>query len=125
MRHAITSNRIAPSGGPFSPAVESDGSNLYLSGQVGQDPATGLLVEGGVVRQTEQILRNVAAILEAAGRSFADVLRVGVFLTDIADFDDMNAVYVQSFDVPYPARTTVAVVALPLGARVEMDFVVR
>jgi 2-iminobutanoate/2-iminopropanoate deaminase len=124
MRHAITTDRIAPSGGPFSPAVESDGSNLYVSGQVGQDPATGLLVDG-VVWQTEQILRNVAAILEAAGRSFADVLRVGVFLTDIADFDAMNAVYVRSFDVPYPARTTVAVVALPLGARVEMDFVAR
>jgi 2-iminobutanoate/2-iminopropanoate deaminase len=125
VRHAITTSRIAPSGGPFSPAVETDGSNLYLSGQVGQDPATGLLVGGGVTLQVEQILRNATAVLEAAGRSLADVLRVGVFLADIADFEEMNAVYLTYFDAPYPARTTVAVVALPLGARVEMDFVAR
>jgi 2-iminobutanoate/2-iminopropanoate deaminase len=124
-RHAITTDKIAPSGGPFSPAVELDGSNLYLSGQVGQDPASGQLVHGGVVQQTEQILRNAGAVLEAAGRSYSDVLRVGVFLTDIRDFDAMNAVYVKFFDQPYPARTTVGVAGLPLGAGVEMDFVVR
>jgi 2-iminobutanoate/2-iminopropanoate deaminase len=125
VRRAITTTRIAPSGGPFSPAVETDGSNLYLSGQVGQDPVTGLLAKGGVALQAEQILRNATVVLEAAGRSLADVLRVGVFLTDIADFEEMNAVYVRHFDLPYPARTTVAVVALPLGALVEMDFVAR
>src|SRR6476659_3993660 len=108
-RHAITSARIAPSAGPFSAAVESEGSNLYLSGQVGQDPLTGQLVAGGVGLQTEQILRNATAVLEASGRSLADVLRVGVFLTDIADFEAMNAVYAGFFDVPYPARTTVGV----------------
>ena len=125
IRRAITTDKIAPSGGPFSAAVESGGSNLYLSGQVGQDPSTGQLVAGGVARQAEQILRNATAVLEAGGRSLADVLRVGVFLADIADFDAMNAVYVKFLDVPYPARTTVGVVALPLGARVEMDFVAR
>jgi 2-iminobutanoate/2-iminopropanoate deaminase len=120
----ITTNRIARPVGPFSPAVEADGV-LYLSGQVAQDPATGRLGDGDVSQQTEQVLKNAGAVLEAAGRSFADVLKVGVFLTDIADFEAMNRVYSRYFEAPYPARTTVAVAALPLGARVEMDFVAR
>ena len=82
---AITTDQIARPAGPFSQAVESDGV-LFLSGQVAQDPATGRLVGGDVTEQTEQVLRNAAAVLEAAGRSLADVLRVGVFLTDIGDF---------------------------------------
>jgi 2-iminobutanoate/2-iminopropanoate deaminase len=98
---------------------------VYLSGQVGQDPATGQLVTGDVAEQTEQILRNARAVLEAAGKTLTDVVRVGVFLTDIGDFAAMNAVYGRYFTPPYPARTTVAVVALPLAARVEMDFVAR
>jgi 2-iminobutanoate/2-iminopropanoate deaminase len=123
-KDVITTDRIAPPVGPFSPAVESGGT-IYLSGQVAQDPATGRLVSGDVAQQTEQVLRNAAAVLEAAGRSLADVVRVGVFLTDIGDFGAMNAVYGSHFKAPYPARTTVAVAALPLGARVEMDFVAR
>jgi 2-iminobutanoate/2-iminopropanoate deaminase len=115
---------IAPPAGPFSPAVQSDGS-LYLSGQVAQDPVSGKLVDGDAALQTEQILRNAAAILQAAGKDLSDVVKVGVFLTDMADFRAMNAAYARHFETPYPARTTVAVSALPLGARVEMDFVAR
>jgi 2-iminobutanoate/2-iminopropanoate deaminase len=121
---AVTSGRIAPPVGPFSPAVECDGS-LYLSGQVAQDPVTGKLIDGDVAVQTEQILRNAAEILQAGGKDLADVVKVGVFLTDMADFQTMNAIYARHFDAPYPARTTVEVSALPLGARVEMDFVAR
>ena len=121
---AITTDRIAPAAGPFSPAIRA-GDVLYLSGQVGQDPATGLLVTGDVTRQTEQIFSNIRAVLEAAGKSLADVVRVGVFLADIRDFAAMNAVYERHFEAPYPARTTVAVAALPLGAAVEIDLIAR
>jgi 2-iminobutanoate/2-iminopropanoate deaminase len=121
-RQAIISDRIAPPVGPFSPAIQAGGM-IYLSGQVGQDPATGRLVEGGVTRQTEQALLNARAVLEAAGRSFADVVRVGIYLTDMRDFQAVNAVYARHFEAPYPARTTVAVAALPLGAAVELDLI--
>lgn len=123
-RAAVTTERIAPPAGPFSPAVQHDGS-LYLSGQVAQDPVSGNLVDGDAALQTERILRNAAAILQAAGKDLSDVIKVGVFLTDMADFRAMNAAYARHFETPYPARTTVAVSALPLGARVEMDFVAR
>jgi 2-iminobutanoate/2-iminopropanoate deaminase len=123
-KQAIKSDKLAPPAGPFSPAVRIDGF-VYLSGQVGQDPATGKIVEGGVVRETEQIFAGLAAVLDAAGLTFADVVRVGVFLTDMASFGAMNAVYARFFPEPYPARTTVAVAALPLGAHVEIDLVAK
>jgi 2-iminobutanoate/2-iminopropanoate deaminase len=121
---AITSPELAPPVGPFSQAIRVDGF-LYLSGQVGQDAATGKLVEGGVAAQTERVLRNLQAVLEAAGKGFADVVRAGVYLTNMGDFVAMNQVYAQHFTQPYPARTTIAVVALPLGAAVEIDLVVK
>lgn len=123
-REAIACQEIAPPIGPFSPAVRS-GDLVFLSGQVGQDPSTSKLVGGGVPAQTEQILRNLGALLRASGRTFADVARVGVYLTDMADFAAMNAVYGRHFEAPYPARTTIAVAALPLGASVEIDLVTR
>ena len=76
-----------------------------------------------MTRQVEQIFRNIQEVLEAAGKTFADVVRVGVYLTDIRDFQAMNAVYARHFAAPYPARTTVAVAALPLGAAVEIDLI--
>lgn len=121
---AVTTERIAPPAGPFSPAVRSGGT-LYLSGQVAQDPATGRLVAGDATRQTEQIFANLSSVLEAADMTLANVIKVGVFLTDIRDFHAMNAVYTRCFEAPYPARTTVAVAALPLGAAVEIDLVAR
>ena len=123
-KRVVSTDRIAAPVGPFSPAVESDGT-LYLSGQVAQDPATGRLIEGDISQQTEQILRNVEAVLKAAGRSFPDVVKVSVFLTDMGNFQAMNAVYSRFIEPPYPARTTVAVKALPLGAAVEIDLIAR
>jgi 2-iminobutanoate/2-iminopropanoate deaminase len=123
-REAFTTDRIARPVGPFSPAVRgADG--VYLSGQVAQDPRTGKLIAGDVAAQTQQIFANLAAVLEAAGRSFADVVRVGVYLSDMSTFAAMNEVYARHFEAPYPARTTIAVAALPLGAAVEIDLVAR
>ncbi len=118
----ITSDRLAKPVGPFSPAVR-DGDRVYTSGQVAQDPATGKLIAGGVAAQTEQILHNIAVILSAAGKSLGDVVRVNVYLTDMGDFAEMNEVYAKHFAPPYPARTTVAAAALPLGARVEIETI--
>ena len=123
-RETFTSDRIGPPVGPFSHAVRG-GESIYLSGQVGHDPATGRLAEGGVAAQTEQALRNLAAVLEAAGRTLDDVVRVGVYLADMGDFAAMNEVYARTFEPPYPARTTIGVAALPLGAAVEIDCIAR
>lgn len=120
-KDAITTDKIAPPAGPFSPAIAAGA--VYLSGQVAQNPATGRLIDGDITQQTEQIFRNVGEVLRAAGKSFADVVRVGVFLRDIGDFQAMNVVYGRYFEPPYPARTTVAVAALPLGAAVEIDLI--
>lgn len=120
---AIVSKTLAPPVGPFSQGIRVHGL-LYLSGQVGQDPATGKLVSGGIHAETEQVLKNLAAVLEAAGKTFTDVVRAGVFLSNMGDFSAMNAVYEKQFIQPYPARTTIAVAALPLGACVEIDLVV-
>jgi len=121
---AIRSDSLSPAVGPFSPAVRSTGL-IFFSGQVGQDPKTGKLVEGGVEAEARQTFRNLEALLEAAGKSFGDVVRAGVFLTDIGDFAAVNAIYAEHFALPYPARTTVEVSALPLGARVEIEFLVE
>jgi 2-iminobutanoate/2-iminopropanoate deaminase len=118
----ITSDRLAKPVGPFSPAVR-DGDRVYTSGQVAQDPATGKLMAGGVAAQTEQALRNLETIMTAAGKSLADVVKVNVYLTDMQSFAEMNEVYAKHFAAPYPARTTVAVVALPLGAAVEIEMI--
>jgi 2-iminobutanoate/2-iminopropanoate deaminase len=123
-KEAVTTDAIAPPIGPFSPAVRAGGS-VYLSGQVAQDPSTGRLVDGDVARQTEQIFRNLRAVLAAAEKSLADVVKVSVFLTDMRDFQAMNAVYARQFEPPYPARTTFAVAQLPLGAAVEIDLIAR
>ncbi|HXI21835.1 MAG TPA: Rid family hydrolase [Gemmatimonadales bacterium] len=95
----------------------------YLSGQVGHDPATGRRVPGGVAAEAEQALRNLRAVLQAAGRSLDEVTRVGVFLTSMADYPAVTAVHARHFRPPFPARTTVGVAALPLGAAVEIDAV--
>lgn len=118
----ITSDRLAKPVGPFSPAVR-DGDRVYTSGQVAQDPATGGLIDGGVAEQTEQIFQNLKVILEAANKTFADVVKVNVYLMDIKRFSDMNQVYARHFVAPYPARTTVAVAALPLNAQVEIEVI--
>ncbi len=108
--------------GPYSPAMVA-GNLVFVSGQAGRDPASGLLVDD-VEAQTEQALRNVAAILEAAGSDLSRVIRCGVFLVDMAEFPKMNAVYSRIFGNHRPARTTVEVSGLPgPGLRVEIDAV--
>jgi 2-iminobutanoate/2-iminopropanoate deaminase len=124
IKTAITSPELAPPVGPFSQAIEVDGF-IYLSGQVGQDPATGKLIDGGIVPETERVFQNLAAVLKAAGKSFDNVVRVGVFLVRMDDFAAMNGVYAKNFSQPYPARTTIVVGSLPLGACVEIDLVVK
>jgi 2-iminobutanoate/2-iminopropanoate deaminase len=109
---------------PFSAAVRA-GKTLFLSGQVGLDPATGALVRGGVGAQVDQIFRNISAVLEAAGMSLDDVVKANVYLAHMDDYAAMNEAYARAFEKPYPARTCVGVAALPLSARVEIEVVVR
>jgi 2-iminobutanoate/2-iminopropanoate deaminase len=122
MRDAVHAPGAPAAIGPYSHAVGA-GELLYLSGQTPIDPATGELVPGGVGLQTTQVFANLAAVLVAAGLTMADVVKVNVFLLDMADFPDMNAAYAAVFEEPFPARTTVAVAGLPLGARVEIEAV--
>jgi len=109
--------------GPYSPGITLD-RLVFVSGQGATDPATGQLVGPDVESQTEQVFRNIEAILDAAGTDLSRVLRCGVFLTDLRDFEAMNAVYERVFDGHRPARTTVQVASLPdRGLRVEIDAI--
>ena len=123
-RDPITIPGAPPSKYPYSAGVRS-GDHVFLSGQTGIDPATGELVEGDVAAQTEQIFKGLARVLAAAGLSLADAVKCNVYLTDINDFQAMNAVYARQFEAPYPARTTIGVAALPGGARIEIELVAR
>jgi 2-iminobutanoate/2-iminopropanoate deaminase len=108
--------------GPYSQATRANGL-LFTAGQVGFDPATGELVDGGIAAQTERVLRNIRAVLQAEGLDLSHVVKTTVYLVDMADFAEMNTVYAQAFGQHRPARSTVAVSALPRGARVEIDAV--
>lgn len=112
--------------GPYSVAALDEASGLlFLSGQTPIDPATGALVDADVGAQTRRVFTNLERVLDAAGCSLADVIKVNVYLTSMADFPALNEVYATVFAAPYPARTTVAVAALPLGAQVEVELVAR
>jgi 2-iminobutanoate/2-iminopropanoate deaminase len=121
---AITSPGLTPPVGPFSQAIRVDGF-VYFSGQIGQDPTTGKLVAGGIAAETARVFQNLSAVLKAAGKGFDDVVRVGVFLTSMSDYVAMNDIYAKYFSQPFPARTTIGAAALPLGACVEIDLVVK
>jgi 2-iminobutanoate/2-iminopropanoate deaminase len=108
--------------GPYSLAVQA-GDTVYLSGQVHLDPSTGKLVDGDIGRQTRQCLENLKAVLGAAKLGFEHVVKTTVFLTDMRDFTDMNDVYKTYMSEPFPARSTIQVAALPLGARVEIEAI--
>lgn len=110
--------------GPYSQAIQC-GSELYCSGQIPLDPHTGQLVDGDVTVQTERVLENLGAVLCAAGYQFVDVIKTTIFLIDMNDFAAVNEVYQKYFDATKPARSTVAVAALPRGARVEIDCIAR
>jgi 2-iminobutanoate/2-iminopropanoate deaminase len=124
IREAVSTPAAPKAVGPYSQGIKA-GDFLFVAGEAGVDPATGKLVEGGVAAQTRQALQNIRAIVEAAGASLERVVRCGVFLADIADFQAMNAVYAEFFpaDKAPPARTTIQAARLPMGALVEIDAV--
>ncbi|MBP2217033.1 Rid family detoxifying hydrolase [Arthrobacter sp. CAN_C5] len=110
--------------GPYSHAATAPGAGLlYLSGQTPIDPRTGQLVDGDIKKQTRQVFANLEAVLTAAHRTPADVIKVNVYLISMADFAAVNDIYAEVFESPYPARTTVAVAELPRGARVEIEAI--
>ena len=121
-REAVSAADAPAAVGPYSHAVRA-GDLVYLSGQAPLDPATGKLVDGDVTAQTERVFANLSAVLAAAGLTFDDVVKVNIYLTDLSDFAAMNEVYAHMFSEPYPARSTVAVAGLPLGAQVEIELV--
>jgi 2-iminobutanoate/2-iminopropanoate deaminase len=121
-RHAVSTSGAPAAIGPYSQGISTAGL-VFCSGQIGLDPATGSLVEGGVEAQAERALRNLAAVLDAAGCSFGDVVKTTLFLADIADFTSVNAVYGRFMPDPPPARSTFAVGALPKGALVEVEAI--
>ena len=121
-RDPISTNKAPAAIGPYSQAVRS-GDTVYLSGQVALDPSSGLLVEGDVQAQARRAFENLRAVCEAAGGSMDDVVRVGLYLTDLDQFATVNAVMGEFFDAPYPARSTIEVSGLPRGAQFEVDAV--
>jgi 2-iminobutanoate/2-iminopropanoate deaminase len=123
-KQAVRTDRApAPfQGAPYSQGIVA-GDLVFVSGQLGIDPAGGHVVEGGIAEQTEQVMRNLAAILEEAGSSLDKVVMTSIFLVDLADFQAMNEVYASHLSEPYPARATVQIAALPSGARVEVAVV--
>ena len=119
----IVSTEKAPGAiGPYSQAMKANGM-LFCSGQIPIDPATGEFVEGGVAEQTEQVFKNLIAVLEAGGSSLEDVVKTTVFLADMNDFAAMNEIYGRYFDSNKPARTTVQAARLPRDARVEIECI--
>ena len=119
---AISTKKAPAAIGPYSQAIQV-GNLVYTSGQIPIDPATGTFVEGGIKEQTRQSLSNVRAILEEAGLTLANVIKTTVFMADMNDFADMNAIYAEFFSEPYPARSAIAAKSLPKGALVEIEVV--
>jgi 2-iminobutanoate/2-iminopropanoate deaminase len=124
MKQAIET-RSAPSAlGPYSQAIE-DGDWLFCSGQIGIEPSSGRLLEGGVEAETRRALENLRGVLDAAGLGFQDVVKTTLFMTDLRNFEVVNRIYGEHFGAPYPARSTVQVAALPRGAQIEIEAIAR
>jgi 2-iminobutanoate/2-iminopropanoate deaminase len=123
-RRAVSTGGAPTAIGPYSQAIAADGF-VFCSGQIGLDPTTGELVEGGIEAQADRALRNLAAVLDAAGAAMADVVKTTIFLADIGDFGAVNGVYARHMPEPPPARSTFAVGALPKGALVEIEAIAR
>ena len=121
-RQPVHSDHAPAAIGPYSQATRA-GDTVFVSGQIPLDPATGILVDGGIENQARQAFANLRAVCEAAGGSLDDVVRVGLYLTDLGDFAAVNAVMVEVFAAPYPARSTIEVSGLPRGAVFEVDAV--
>jgi 2-iminobutanoate/2-iminopropanoate deaminase len=122
-RQPVTAEDAPAAVGPYSHAVRSGGF-LFLSGQTPLDPATGALVEGDIGEQTRQCLRNLQAVCQAAGASLGDAVRCGIYVTDISTFGAVNDAYSEFFTTNPPARSTIGVASLPVGAQVEIDAIV-
>ena len=123
MSRSIIATDLAPAAiGPYSQAVRH-GNTVYFSGQIPLDPATAALVEGDITAQTRQVFDNLDAVAKAAGGSLAQIVRVGIYVTDLANFAAVNAVMAEYFQPPYPARSTIEVSGLPKAAQVEIDAV--
>lgn len=123
-RQPISTERAPAAIGPYSQAVRAGGT-VYLSGQIPLDPATGQLVQADIATETRRVFDNLRAVCEAAGGSLEHVVRVGIYVMDLADFAQVNAVMAEYFKAPYPARSTIQVAGLPRGARVEVDAVMH
>jgi len=121
-REAVVTDRAPKPIGPYSQAIRH-GNLVFTSGQIPVDPATGRLVSGDIAQEAEQVFRNLAQVLEAAGTSLDRAVKLTVFLTDLRDFGRVNEVYARQFAKPFPARSTVQVAALPAGARVEIEAI--
>ena len=123
-RQAVSTGGAPAAIGPYSQGIAVDGF-VFCSGQLGLDPATGELVPGGVEAQAERALRNLAAVLDAAGAAMGDLVKTTIFLADIGDFATVNSVYAKHVPNPPPARSTFAVGALPKGGLVEIEAIAR
>jgi reactive intermediate/imine deaminase len=121
-RQIIETSKAPAAVGPYSQAVRH-GDLVFLSGQVALDPVTGQLVSGGIAAQTRQVFRNLQAVCEAAGGGLEGIIKLNIFLTDLGNFATVNEIMAATFSTPYPARATIEVSALPLGAEVEMEAV--
>jgi 2-iminobutanoate/2-iminopropanoate deaminase len=119
---AIATQNAPAAIGPYSQAIEANGT-VYVSGQLGIDPATGNFAEGGAVAQARQSLTNISNILKEAGLSMKNVVKVTVLLADINDFAAVNEIYKDFFEAPFPARSAFAVAALPKGAKIEIEAI--
>lgn len=124
MKKIISTDKAPQAIGPYSQAIETNGM-LFISGQIPLNPETGKLVDGGIKEQTVQVLKNIIAILKAAGLDYTHVVKTTVFLTDMAHFKEMNEIYANCFKENPPARSTIAVKALPLNALVEIETIAR
>jgi 2-iminobutanoate/2-iminopropanoate deaminase len=122
MKTSIHSKKAPGAIGPYSQAVAESGL-VFCSGQIGLDPVSGKLVEGGIEFETRRVLQNIGEVLAAAGLDFVDVVKTTIFMVDLAEFEIVNRVYGEHFEPPYPARSTVQVAALPRNARIEIEAI--
>lgn len=121
-KEAIVTTNAPGAVGPYSQAIKS-GNLLFCSGQIGIDPATKKVVDGGVTAQAEQVFKNIRAVLDAAGASMQNVVKATVFLKDMGDFKTVNEIYARQFEQPFPARSAVAVKDLPLSVDIEIEVI--
>ncbi len=124
MKRAIETHSSPAAIGPYSQAI-GDGDWLFCSGQIGIEPSSGRLVDGGVEAETRRALENLRGVLDAGGLGFQDVVKTTLFMTDLRNFELVNRIYGEHFGPPYPARSTVQVAALPRGAQVEIEAIAR